>query len=282
MNEFKKFSRKNKTLEELFGSEKATLWRKHMSETKLGKHNSEKHNKNIQKALMGHSVTKKTREKLRKFNLGRTPWNKGKTGIYSEETKQKIKMANVGKHHTEESKKKMQGRTPWNKGKTGVYVLSEITKEKLRIANTGKKRSEETLKKMRGRTPWNKGKKGLYKHSKESIEKLLRNRKYDIPNGYELYLDFLLQNYFPDEWKFVGDGNCVINGLCPDFINVNGEKKIIEIFGSYWHKNTDRYNRTEEGRKKIYSNLGYDTLILWDYDFKDEGKLMEIIRGFSE
>ena len=72
---------------------------------------------------------------------------------------------------------KMKGRTPWNKGLTGVqqawnkdmkgnypYLTKHTTesKEKLRQANLGKKKSDKTKQKMsenmKGRTPWNKGK----------------------------------------------------------------------------------------------------------------------------
>lgn len=44
-------------------------------------------------------------------------WNKGRT--VSEETKEKLRQANLGKHHTEESKKKISqnhSNTSWNKG----------------------------------------------------------------------------------------------------------------------------------------------------------------------
>jgi 5-methylcytosine-specific restriction endonuclease McrA len=62
---------------------------------------------------------------------GRIPWNKGKTGIYSEETLRKI--GESGK-----------GRICWQKGK---HVRDE-TKEKLRKYFTGTKLSEETKRKI--------------------------------------------------------------------------------------------------------------------------------------
>lgn len=36
-----------------------------------------------------------------------------------------------------------------------------------------------------------------------------------------------------------------IGGLCPDFVNCNGKKVIIELFGDYWH------DLDEEGYEKI-------------------------------
>lgn len=68
---------------------------------------------NIQPKAGKIIVTEETRKKLR----GRTPWNKGKRGIYSEETLLKmkdnhddisgIKNPFYGKHHTQEFKDKM-------------------------------------------------------------------------------------------------------------------------------------------------------------------------------
>ncbi len=37
-------------------------------------------------------------------------------------------------------------------------------------------------------------------------------------------------------YKYVGDGELEISGLFPDFVHERGEKKIIEVFGRYWHE----------------------------------------------
>ena len=47
-------------------------------------------------------------KKIKKSTKGYTPWNKGKTGVYSEET---LLLMSISR----------QGKSPWNKGKTGVY-----------------------------------------------------------------------------------------------------------------------------------------------------------------
>ena len=41
------------------------------------------------------------------FKKGHKPWNKGKTGVYSEEAKRKISEALKGGKHSEETKRKM-------------------------------------------------------------------------------------------------------------------------------------------------------------------------------
>lgn len=77
------------------------------------------------------------------FKKGQVPWNKGKTGIYSEETKEKIRQAainqvnrktNKGFKHTDEWKKANSERLKkeWASGRRKGYIPSEETKEKLR------------------------------------------------------------------------------------------------------------------------------------------------------
>ncbi len=105
---------------------------------------------------------------------GSIPWNKGKKGIYSKETlekisasskkriassetRQKLSMARKGYKHSEATKNKMRQHIPWNKGIKNTdeykqkmseackgYIPTKETIEKLRIASTGKKHTAET------------------------------------------------------------------------------------------------------------------------------------------
>lgn len=95
---------------------------------------------------------------------GKTPWNKGKTGVQASWCKRKhIDNHWTGKHHTEETKQKISnskiGNTPWNKGKTGIY--SKETLESNRQKHLGVKQSEETCRKKslsnKGKTWWTNG-----------------------------------------------------------------------------------------------------------------------------
>ena len=103
----------------------------------------------------------------------RVPWNKGKTGIYSDESLNKMSNSKKGK-------------PAWNKGKTGIYSDETLRK----ISDSGKGRppwnkglsghlSEESLNKISkaktGQTPWNKGKTGIY--SDESLALMSENSK---------------------------------------------------------------------------------------------------------
>lgn len=90
------------------------------------------------------------------------------------------------------------------------------------------------------------------------------------PTKPELALTNILDKYFPNEWRYVGDGKVVIEGLNPDFINSNGSKAIIELFGAHWHSKGDRVTLTEEGRRGIFAKYGYKLLVFWENEIKDE------------
>lgn len=121
-----------------------------------GKHHSEKTKNKISSANTNPS--EETRIKMSIAKTGYVPWNKGKTGIYSEEHKKKISESKKGKHHTEETKKRMsesgKGRifSEDHKRKIGEAhkgrVFSEGTIYKMRKARIGKPLSEEIKKKM--------------------------------------------------------------------------------------------------------------------------------------
>jgi hypothetical protein len=69
----------------------------------------------------GQSVSPQTQ-----FVKGQITWNKGKTDIYSEETKRLMSEKKKGKSLSKETQF-VKGQTPWNKGKT----FSEETKRKM-------------------------------------------------------------------------------------------------------------------------------------------------------
>lgn len=86
----------------------------------------------------------------------------------------------------------------------------------------------------------------------------------------------ILDRYFPDEWKYVGNGEFSLGRLVPDFMNVNGKKQLIEVFGDYWHK-----GENPEVRINRFKEYGFRTLILWEHELRDAGTVARKIQEFS-
>jgi hypothetical protein len=97
------------------------------------------------------------------------------------------------------------------------------------------------------------------------------------PNKPESGLFGIVDNLYPANYKYTGGGDVVIAGKIPDFININGQKKIIELFGDYWHK-----DQNPQDRINIFKPYGYDTLVVWEHELKDVEKLKCRIIEFHE
>ena len=63
----------------------------------------------------GRLNTESHRNKISESTKGREPWNKGKSGIYSQKS-------------LESNRQKHLGKEPWNKGKTGIYNQETLEK----------------------------------------------------------------------------------------------------------------------------------------------------------
>lgn len=124
-------------------------------------------------------------------------------------------------------------------------------------------------------------------HTKESKRKLREARKRQRTPRYKTnpenkVLDAINEYNLP--YKFVGDGKIWINNLNPDFIQCNGKKNIIEVFGDYWHtKEGISWSKTEDGRKEIFKEYGYKTLIFWEHDINSMSisQIADIINEFE-
>ena len=191
---------------------------------------------------------------------------KNGTAKHSEEAKQKLRNANLGNKHSEETKKKM------SLSHKGV-VISEEHKAILRKLHTGKKVSLETRRKISEIQTGSKLSEETKKKMSLSHKKLWQNPKYAKarlkayamkPTKPEIQMEALLNELFPKEYKYVGDGDVWIAGKNPDFININGQKKIIEVYGDYWHRNDK-----EQDRIDVFEPYGYDTLIIWASEIDD-------------
>jgi len=253
----RKTKRENPTSEET---------KKKMSEVKTGKPNykgrkprSEQAKKNISEAHKGIIQSEKQRQKVsermkgNKYNLGkiRTEESNLKT---SQTLKKKYQDGSFvsgmkGKKHTEEWKKEVSRKL---KGvvRTEDYKkkMSKTHKEKWQDPEFAEKRIADFFKGNRCK-----------------------------PNKPEMFLKNVLEQLYPGEWRYVGDGQVFIAGKCPDFINVNGQKKIIELFGDYWHRGQDPQDRAD-----IFKPFGFETLVIWEKELKNFKSLRRKIFNFTE
>lgn len=98
------------------------------------------------------------------------------------------------------------------------------------------------------------------------------------PTEPELDMWYWLGENKPGEWKYNGDcrEGVVIGGRVPDFINVNGKKGTIEVFGSY-HHDTFLFPHKETPDELIahYARYGFKCYVFWDYEVYDDDLLKE-------
>jgi G:T-mismatch repair DNA endonuclease (very short patch repair protein) len=98
-------------------------------------------------------------------------------------------------------------------------------------------------------------------------------------------LDIIVNNSLDFKYNGNGEIGVVLGGMIPDFVNTDGKKQVIEVFGDYYHtKLAKRWNQTKEGRIKAYNFIGYECLILWEKDIKakSEQELVKMVANFSK
>lgn len=106
------------------------------------------------------------------------------------------------------------------------------------------------------------------------------------PTNPEKQLEDILNKYFP-QFKYNGDNRLgvVLGGLIPDFINVNGRKEVIELFGDFYHAPETigyRWRGSELGKTMAYNSLGFRCLVIWEHELDNESEVVEKIRQFMK
>lgn len=201
---------------------------------------------------------------------GKVGWSSGLT----KETDDRIKRAsesNIGRHSWFTDIDKSDPRyIRWHEATAAARHTDEARKKasektKLDWQNSPERREQQSTR-MKERKLW---------QDESFVAKwhLARKRR---PNKKELALEKLLDFNFPGIWKFTGDGHGTVGTKSPDFMHVYGEK-VIELFGTYWH-------RAESGqeREEYFSDYGYDCLIVWEDELKREEILIQRIANFLD
>jgi G:T-mismatch repair DNA endonuclease (very short patch repair protein) len=65
-------------------------------------------------------------------------------------------------------------------------------------------------------------------------------------------------------------------------VTVNGQKKLIELFGDYWHnKKHFPQSNDEQSLSQHYKKYGFKCLIIWEKELKNSEKVIQKIREFE-
>lgn len=161
----------------------------------------------------------------------------------------------------------------WNKGKIGLQVawnkgLRKGVDEKMKSCGNHSYNKISNILKIKNKDP-----EFMKKRLMACIKK---------PNKKELFLDDILQSYFPNKYRYIGNGQFIIGTKNPDFINMDN-KTIIELFGDYWHSYniTKLDNKTNESNRiNYFKKYGYNTLIIWEHELKNLQLLIKKIESF--
>ncbi len=186
--------------------------------------------------------------------------------LHSEETKERIRQTAKSIPHTEKWNRNMRRacRAFWNSPE-GQKVLREKVLTGRDTLEYSKKMSEVRARMWKDPT---------YQQAQADAS----CRRPTEPEG---ILNMWLQKNFPGEWKYTGDGRdgTYIGGRNPDFLNINGRKLVIEMFGSYYH-GPEVTDATEEDKIIHYGKYGFGCLILWDDEVYDEEGVVGRVKNF--
>ncbi len=285
-----------------------------------GRHLSQEAKNKLSLAHKGKKLSLEHRRKISEVQKGRVSprkgqkglqvaWNKGipcseemklrisnklKGNKLSLETVAKIVESRKGYCHSQETKDKI------SKSHMGIHPSDDVRKEhselmKKKFRNPEWREKQLKVFKCKGQSEESRRKISLAsklhwsdpEYKARVVKKTLQSSAIR-PTKPEIIIHKMLDKYFPNQWEYNGDfsANTMINGLVPDFVNKNGEKSVIEVFGDFYHNPKLRkgvtWNRTEEGRIAIFKEMGYKCLIIWEHEIKDYYKVLNRIKEFSK
>ncbi|MBE3101960.1 MAG: hypothetical protein IMZ47_06785 [Firmicutes bacterium] len=235
--------------------------------------------------LIGKHPTKETIEKIKVSSGGKNSFRYGKTyeelfgEERAEEIKKKISVGVEGRKQSSEAKKKIGGAlSKIHKGKSVRERghkpdcncgICKVNRNEFNYADEDRNRKIGEATRKRWKSP------GYAKKVRHNIK----------PNKPEKLLNEFLKKLFPNEWQYVGNSQFSLAGKNPDFINVNGQKKIIEFNGDWWHgpEITGRTKEEEEQQRiDLFAQHGYQTLVIWECELKDETGLKIKLQEFCD
>lgn len=98
-------------------------------------------------------------------------------------------------------------------------------------------------------------------------------------------IDFFARHKLP--FEYVGDGQLSIGQLNPDFASTDSTKRLVELFGCYWHGCQRCFPGSKargiplNQRLTTFKKYGYDVLIVWQHELDEPGfeaRLLAILK----
>jgi hypothetical protein len=178
-------------------------------------------------------------------HVGEAVAKANKNRIWTADSRRKISEKNSGKTWTDEHKEYMRNLF---KGKS----MPLEQREKIRRSSWWK----HDILVGNGKMAWQDPVKTPIMVAKMRLAKQAR------PNNLEAKVLEMLNKNCPDEWKYTGNGDLVLNRYCPDFVRNHGHNQIIEMYGDYWHKDENPQDRID-----LFDSFGYKTLVIWESEF---------------
>ena len=220
--------------------------------------------------IIGHNGRDKhrspeTRLKIGIKHRGKPTWSKGKK--LSKEHVKKVQLANIGQKRLPEAIQKMREST------LSLWENPEYREKNIQ-SHLGQTRTPEASEKAR------KAMLQLWSNPEwaiNQIKAMAKGKHHLRPNCSEILLQEILNKYFPKIWKFVGNGKLVIGRKNPDFINIFTRNHLIELYGTYWHRNDNPQDMIN-----YYREYEYKCLVIWENELDKTNLILDKITKFVE
>lgn len=141
------------------------------------------------------------------------------------------------------------------------WVRTERTKLcGYKLTNTGRKILEKIWK-NNGKESAKRWAKKTIKQKEQWIIEMRKAQEVRPTNPEKIMREIIFKNNLP--YRYTGDGKFWITNINPDFVNTNGQKIVIEVFGNYWH-NLLNIKIMDRKKKKILKKWGWKRIIIWE------------------
>lgn len=245
------------------------------------------------------------------FKVGQIPWNKGLTKADPRVRKYCFNSGSIrtGEHRSLATEFKKGQKMPWATEKNRKINANPKTREKHRVISkklcqdptyiakiSHNKEMRQYLSELQGKRMRNPAiRRRLSEMTKkqmadpkirEHLSQLAKGRLADPeyrrkvllsrrPTDIEqIVIDIISKYNLP--YKYTGNGSFLIGRLNPDFVNINGKKIAIDVFGDRWHEPSEVPERTA-----IFAEYGWTLIIIWGHEVKElsESKLLSKMRN---